>query len=56
MSAVLRFLVVQALRQAGKTLKMLARRDPYALRQAMNLTFDLGCMVGCHRRWRDRHE
>jgi glycosyltransferase involved in cell wall biosynthesis len=50
------FLVVQALRQAGKTLKMLARRDPYAFRQAMNLTFDLGCMVGCHRRWRDRHE
>jgi glycosyltransferase involved in cell wall biosynthesis len=50
------FLVLQAMRQAGKTLKLLVRRDPYALRQAMNLTFDLGCMVGCHRRWLGRHE
>jgi len=50
------FLVLQALRQAGKTLGLVARRDPYALRQAMNLAFDLGCMVGCNQRWRGRHE
>ena len=50
------FLMIQALRQAGTTLKLLTRRDPYALRQAMNLTFDLGCIVGCHRRWRGHHE
>lgn len=49
------FLVVQAVRQAGRALKLFARRDPYALRQTMNLTFDLGCMVGCYRRWRGRH-
>jgi glycosyltransferase involved in cell wall biosynthesis len=50
------FLMHQVLRQAGKTLKMLVRLDPYTLRQAMNLTFDLGCMVGCLQRWRGRHE
>lgn len=50
------FLFVQALRQAGKAIKLFILAHPYMLRQAMNFSFDLGCIVGCHRRWRDRHE
>jgi len=47
------FMVAQALRQGARTLSMLVRRELGAIRQAMNLTYALGMIVGRYRKWRE---
>ena len=50
------FMVALALRQCGRTATMYLKRNPQALRQAMNATHALGQIVGRFSRWREAHD